>query len=88
MGPGNWYLIPSSIRATIVSEEAMTALEERIDARLDLEHIIGSRRTTDIEAAYMVLAAAGYTDAEICRHFEWSGNRCQILKEQIREKHA
>ena len=64
----------------------MSRHEDVMDAQREVERIMTSPRTTNVEAAFMHLSLMGYTDAEICRHFEWSTNRVQTIKNQIREK--
>jgi hypothetical protein len=64
----------------------MSRHEDVMDARREVERIMTSPRTTDVEAAFMHLSLIGYTDAEICRHFEWSTNRAQTIKGQLRAK--
>ena len=76
---------PPSVRP---KEAKMRRIEAAIDARMEVERIVSSRKTTDVEAAFIVLSCSGWSDAEICRHFEWSPNRAQTIKTQIREKHS
>ena len=64
----------------------MTRLDQSIDAKIDVDRIVASRKTTDTEAAYVVLSCSGWTDTEICEHFEWSHNRPQTIKSQLRRK--